>query len=44
MKRRELETKNQMMYADEPRQIVQTDRWDERRIAAAVSINFLIII
>ncbi|VDK88987.1 unnamed protein product, partial [Litomosoides sigmodontis] len=35
MKRRELETKDQMMYAEEPRQVAQTDRWDERRIALA---------
>lgn len=40
MKRRELETKDQMMYAEEPRQVAQTDRWDERRIAVAVRIIF----
>ncbi|VDM97613.1 unnamed protein product [Thelazia callipaeda] len=35
MKRRELETKDQMMYAEEPRQIARTDRWDERQIMSA---------
>uniref|UniRef100_A0A915Q3V8 Uncharacterized protein n=1 Tax=Setaria digitata TaxID=48799 RepID=A0A915Q3V8_9BILA len=35
MKRRELETKDQMMYADEPRQVARTDHWDERRVISA---------
>ncbi|VDM96143.1 unnamed protein product [Onchocerca ochengi] len=35
MKRRELETKDQMMYAEEPRQVARTDRWDEQRVVAA---------
>lgn len=44
MKRRELETKDQMMYAEEPRQIVRNDRWDERQIVSAVSVNILVVI
>ncbi|KAM3724280.1 Protein pat-12 [Dirofilaria immitis] len=35
MKRRELETKDQMMYAEEPRQVARADHWDEQRIVSA---------
>lgn len=44
MKRRELETKDQMMYAEEPRQVTRSDNWDERRVVHAVSINAFIAI
>lgn len=38
MKRRELETKDQMMYAGDPRQAARTDHWEQRQIIQAVRV------
>lgn len=36
MKRRELETKDQMMYVDQPKNVVRQNQWEQREIVQTV--------